>query len=100
MCKKEEVEASITPPKGFKLHTFLFFYLVLFILHVVGLNLIISQQGFNKKTFNPSFLLPYHGCHYEKSCPQQLNYLAIKAPKQLIYNYVIIIPCKYGEINK
>jgi len=36
--------------------------------------------------------------HYEKSCPQQLNYHATRGPKQLIYNYFTIIPWKYKEL--
>jgi hypothetical protein len=28
----------------------------------------------------------------------QLNYFSTKAPKQIIYNYAIIIPWKFGEL--
>jgi hypothetical protein len=39
--------------------------------------------------------------HYEKLCPQQLNYPTTRAPKQLIYNYIVTIPWKYDKlINK
>jgi len=39
--------------------------------------------------------------HYEKSSMGQLKCLATTTPKQLIFNYVITILCKYGEfINK
>jgi hypothetical protein len=39
--------------------------------------------------------------HYEKLCPRQLNYLTTRAPKQLIYNCITIVPWKYNKlINK
>jgi hypothetical protein len=41
------------------------------------------------------------GVHYEKLCPRQLDYLTTRAPKQLIYNYITIVPWKYDKlINK
>jgi hypothetical protein len=39
--------------------------------------------------------------HYENLCMWQLNYPTTKAPKQLIYNYIAIVPWKYNKlINK
>ncbi len=36
-----------------------------------------------------------------KLCPQQLNYLTTRVPKQLIYNCITIVPWKYDKlINK
>jgi hypothetical protein len=32
--------------------------------------------------------------HYEKLCPQHLDYLTTKVPKQLIYNCIAIVPWK------
>ncbi len=41
------------------------------------------------------------GVHYEKLCPRQLDYLTTRASKQLIYNYITIVPWKYDKlINK
>jgi hypothetical protein len=37
--------------------------------------------------------------HYEKLCPQQLDYPTTKAPKQLIYNYISIVPWKYDKLT-
>ncbi len=36
--------------------------------------------------------------HYEKLCPQQLDYLRIRALKQLIYNSIVTIPWKYDKL--
>ncbi len=39
--------------------------------------------------------------HYEKLCPQQLDYPTTIAPEQLIYNCITTIPWKYDKlINK
>jgi hypothetical protein len=38
---------------------------------------------------------------YDKFYPLKSHYLATRAPKQLIYNYIIVKTCKYGHlINK
>jgi hypothetical protein len=37
--------------------------------------------------------------HYEKSCMWKLHYLATKCFKQLMCNYVAIIPWKYRELK-
>jgi hypothetical protein len=38
-------------------------------------------------------------CHYEKLCPQILQYPATRALKQLIYNYIATIPWKYKKLK-
>jgi hypothetical protein len=38
------------------------------------------------------------GIHYEKLCPLHPHCLTIRAPKQLIYNYITTIPWKYKEL--
>jgi hypothetical protein len=39
--------------------------------------------------------------HYEKLRPRQLDHPITRAPKQLIYNCIIIVPWKYDKlINK
>jgi hypothetical protein len=35
--------------------------------------------------------------HYEKLCPLQVDYPTIRTPKQLIYNYIAIVPWKYDN---
>jgi hypothetical protein len=34
--------------------------------------------------------------HYEKSCPPEPHYHAIKTPKQIIYHYTTTKASKYG----
>jgi len=63
-------------------------------LTTIGIKYYIIQ--FNSSPFECKIML-----HYEKLCPRQLDYPTTKVPKQLIYNYTIVSPWKYGElINK
>ncbi len=45
--------------------------------------------------FGDLFQKNFH--HYEKLCPQQLDYPTTRAPKQLIYNYIATVPWKYDK---